>query len=73
MNNPSRTNQELLEENSILKQRIRELEQSESERKRTSDELRESEEKYRILVSESPDPTFSFTPEGQYRYVNRAF
>ncbi|MDR3629110.1 MAG: PAS domain S-box protein [Desulfocapsaceae bacterium] len=35
--------------------------------------LRESEEKYRILLEESPDPIFSFTAEGQYRYANRAF
>jgi two-component system, cell cycle sensor histidine kinase and response regulator CckA len=36
-------------------------------------ELRESEEKYRILLEESPDPIFSFSPEGQYMYVNRSF
>lgn len=35
--------------------------------------LRESEEKHRILLEESPDPTFSFTPEGEYLYVNPAF
>ena len=33
MNNPSRKNQELLEENALLKQRIQELEHSESDRK----------------------------------------
>ena len=36
-------------------------------------ELRESEEKYRILLEESPDPIFSFTPEGRYKYLNQAF
>ena len=36
-------------------------------------ELRESEEKYRILLEESPDPIFSFTEEGRYAYANRAF
>lgn len=35
--------------------------------------LRESEEKYRILLHESPDPIFSFYPDGTYRYVNKAF
>src|SRR5512137_870968 len=36
---PSRTNQELLEENALLKQRVRELEQSETERKQMLEEL----------------------------------
>ncbi len=35
--------------------------------------LRESEEKHRILLDESSDPIFAFNPDGQYRYVNRAF
>ncbi|MEI9478207.1 MAG: PAS domain S-box protein [Deltaproteobacteria bacterium] len=34
--------------------------------------LKESEEKYRLLLEESPDPVFSLTPEGQYKYANRA-
>ena len=73
MEDQTRINQELLDENAFLKQRIQELEYSESGHKQTEEMLRESEEKNRILLSESPDPTFSFTPEGQYRYVNRAF
>lgn len=36
------------------------------------DALRESEERYRILLDESPDPVFSFGPEAQYLYVNKA-
>ncbi len=35
--------------------------------------LRDSEEKYRILLDESSDPIFTFYPDGQYRYVNKAF
>lgn len=37
------------------------------------DGLRESEEKYRVLLDESSDPIFSIQPDGEYVYVNRAF
>jgi diguanylate cyclase (GGDEF)-like protein/PAS domain S-box-containing protein len=30
-------------------------------------------EKYRMLLDESSDPIFAFSPEGRYHYVNRAF
>lgn len=35
--------------------------------------LKESEKHFRILLDESMDPTFSFYPDGTYRYVNKAF
>lgn len=37
------------------------------------EKLRNSERHYRILMDESMDPTFSFYPDGTYRYVNNAF
>ncbi len=37
------------------------------------EKLRISEKHYRILMDESMDPTFSFYPDGTYRYVNNAF
>ena len=37
------------------------------------EQLRDSERHYRILLDESMDPTFSFYPDGTYRYVNHAF
>ena len=46
------------------------------DKKDLSDEferLRNSERHYRILMDESTDPTFSFFPDGTYRYVNKAF
>jgi len=39
----------------------------------TENKQRENIEKHHILLDESPDPIFSFTPEGRYIYVNRAF
>jgi len=47
MHDPSRTIQKLLEENSSLKQRIRELEQAETDRNQVEKSLRESGEKFR--------------------------
>lgn len=55
-----------------LQKRIRELEKAVLESKKIQNEYREREERYRILLEESPDPIFSFTPEGQYIYVNQA-
>ena len=55
MKDPSRTNQELHKENSALKQRIRELEQSESERKSASEALLGSEEYFRAIIQNSSD------------------
>jgi len=46
---PSGINKDLLNENTILKQRIQELEASVAELKLINDGLRESEEKYRML------------------------
>lgn len=73
MNKHDKTNRELIDKISSLKEKIKKLEKKEAQLVRTQDELRESEEKFRILLSQSPDPIFSFTPEGQYKYVNKAF
>ena len=44
-----------------------------TDRKKAENKLRENEEKQRILLEGSADPIFSFSPEGQYLYVNTAF
>jgi len=49
MNDQTKSNQEFIEEISILKQKIRELERAEAVNKETEDALRRSEEKYRHL------------------------
>ncbi|MBI4633800.1 MAG: sensor domain-containing diguanylate cyclase [Deltaproteobacteria bacterium] len=50
MTEQSRTNKKLLEEISVLQQRIRELEKSESEQKQAEEALRASEERYRRII-----------------------
>lgn len=56
----------------VLRQRLLELEVSVAEHIQTAD-LHENIPNYRILLDESSDPIFSFYPDGQYRYVNKAF
>ena len=41
-------------------------------RQRAETALLESEEKHRILIEESSDPMFTFTPDGKYTYANKA-
>ncbi|MCX5817232.1 MAG: PAS domain S-box protein [Proteobacteria bacterium] len=72
MKDLSRTNQELIEEISLLKQRIQELEQSEPERKRAEEALRESEDKFRSLVERSNVSVY-LIQDGVFRYSNACF
>jgi len=55
MEDPSRTNPKLIKEISALKQKIKELEQSESERQKASEALRESEEYFKAIIQNSSD------------------
>jgi two-component system sensor histidine kinase/response regulator len=66
----SRTKQELIEEISILKKKNKKLEESDAKRKQAENELRESEEKYRILFIDSPDSYLSII-DGVFVDCNR--
>ncbi|HAJ27951.1 MAG TPA: hypothetical protein DCG53_12045 [Syntrophus sp. (in: bacteria)] len=76
MYDPSRTNQQLLEENALLKQRIKELEQSESELKRAEKALKESREALihiQKAVESSSNAIGVSNPQGSHFYQNKAF
>ena len=62
MKDPSGTNQELIKEISVLKQKIQELEQLGSERKQAEEALRDTETRYRLLFEHSPDGILIIDP-----------
>jgi diguanylate cyclase (GGDEF)-like protein/PAS domain S-box-containing protein len=55
-----------------LRQRLAELDATLAEHIQTAG-LHDGELNYRVLLDESSDPIFTFYPDGQYRYVNKAF
>ncbi|MCK9195355.1 MAG: PAS domain S-box protein [Syntrophales bacterium] len=73
MHDPSKTNQELIEENALLKQRIKELELSELALKRAEEELRQSEERYRTILDEIEDGYQEVDLEGNFTFHNESF
>jgi len=72
MKDQSKTKQELLKENFLLKQKIHELEHSESERKKAELTLHRSEENFRNSFDDSPVGVRIVTEEGETIYANRA-
>ncbi len=73
MTDSAKTNQELIEENAVLKAKILELEQNESERQRIEAALQESELKYRSMIEHSSDVVFCVDQHGEYKFVNQVF
>ncbi len=70
MTDPSRSNNALIEENSLLKQRIRELEQSESKCKRVEEALQKSEEKFLELLEHINDIFYELDKRGIIQYCS---
>jgi PAS domain S-box-containing protein len=75
MKDSSRTNQELVEEISVLKRRIKELEHLETnitDRKQADATRRDSEARFRVLAESSTSSIFIIQEE-KYVYINPAF
>jgi diguanylate cyclase (GGDEF)-like protein/PAS domain S-box-containing protein len=72
MKDPSKTKQELIEELSVLKQRLQELEHSESDRKQAEEELLKSEENFRRSLDDSSLGVRISTSGAETIYVNQA-
>jgi PAS domain S-box-containing protein len=60
MHDPFGTNQELLAENALLKQRIKELEHLEANHKRAEEALQESENRLREITTQVPGVVYQF-------------
>jgi diguanylate cyclase (GGDEF)-like protein/PAS domain S-box-containing protein len=73
MTDLSQKNQELIEENALLKERILKLEQAELERQRMEEAFKDSELKYRSLIEHSSDVVFCVDKNGEYKFVNQVF
>jgi len=66
MSEHSKTRQELIEENAVLKEKILELERQSAEEKRTEDALRKSEERNRSILQVIPDIIIQTNGHGEY-------
>ena len=66
----SKTKQALIQELVSLRQRIAELEQSESDRKNVEEALRESERKYRELVENANSIILRWSQDGEITFLN---
>jgi PAS domain-containing protein len=70
MKNSSKTKQELIEELSILKQKIKKLGKSETKRKRAEKARLESDERYRNIMESIQEGYFELDLAGNYTFVD---
>ncbi|MFA6412402.1 MAG: PAS domain S-box protein [Syntrophales bacterium] len=73
MKDPSGVNQELIEANSALKQRIEELEQAEAKHKQCEEQLRSYKETLQLCIEYSPAAIAMFDREMKYIAASRRY
>jgi PAS domain S-box-containing protein len=56
-----------------LEKRVRELEQSEADRKRVQDALHESEKKYRLIIENQTDLVVQVDNDGRFQFVSPSY
>ena len=72
MQDKRKTKTQLVRELRTLHAKLKRLEKSEDERRRLVDELRESEERYHLIVDNSDDAIFLTVPDGRILAANPA-
>jgi PAS domain S-box-containing protein len=70
MPDPSRADQQIIEENALLRQRIKDLEHSDAGRERAETAHREDEQRHRDYITNAPYGVFVADDRGRYVEVN---